>query len=106
MEKSAETVEGRPFQTFSKSEMVHKRKARSMADRHIAGGRAFWGSGVVCLPSIQEALGFISSVRCIRLECAYSPSIPSGGEGWGRILVGCTGSLEEGRGERMSMNWG
>lgn len=32
-----------------------------MADRHIAGGRAFWGSGVVCLPSIQEALGIISS---------------------------------------------
>lgn len=86
--------------------MVHKRKARSMADRHIAEGRAFGGSGVVCLPSIQEALGFISSVRCIRLvERAYSPSIPSGGEGWG-ILVGCTGSLEEWRGERMSMNWG
>lgn len=39
--------------------MGHKREARSMADRHIAGGRAFWGSGVVCLPSIQEALGFI-----------------------------------------------
>lgn len=87
--------------------MVHKRKARSMADRHIAGGRAFGGSGVVCLPSIQEALGFISSVRFVRLvERAYSPSIPSGGEGWGRILVGCTGSLEEWRGERMSMNWG
>lgn len=32
-----------------------------MTDRHIAGGRAFWRPGVVCLPSIQEALGVISS---------------------------------------------
>lgn len=61
VEKSAETMEGRPFLTSSKSEMVHRRKARSMADRHITGGQAFWGPGVVCLPSIQEALSVISS---------------------------------------------
>lgn len=41
--------------------MVHRRKARSMADRHIAGRQAFWGPRSVCLPSIQEALGVISS---------------------------------------------